>query len=375
MGLPFAYRKRGISVGDVGMVTEDGSFDFLFNICSSRSHANPSLLPDNFELVQSDDFSVRQYLQPETHLFSDSVDQSSDSPPSYRCSGREGAVLELPKGATLYEAKNKYPFRDLAARHAYHWYKYMIINKSRDAPNGSLYVVTGCVKAKHWGIAVFDRPSAPQDYLQFIADDPGQNQDAQQTFNWKRIGAVITKIGPNSQDVDTADDEEPNQCLFLRGYRVMIRQPIWEMLMRGETMSDGAAASTSEDETPWGSDSAATLKNESERVMLKENFSPPLLHPSDPINTMLLQSEVRAKVALTHDDVWCAILPDKFASSDKVDELRKNVSESYSHSVDEHGAVFLVKNASDIPEHTNEWTVVSNDKLGLSETVPPVVSS
>ncbi|KAF8344826.1 hypothetical protein F5887DRAFT_862173, partial [Amanita rubescens] len=31
--LPLAYRTHGIRVGDVGAVTANGAFDFMFNIC------------------------------------------------------------------------------------------------------------------------------------------------------------------------------------------------------------------------------------------------------------------------------------------------------------------------------------------------------
>lgn len=36
--LPQAYRERGVSIGDVGIITEDGQFDYLFNICEDEDH-------------------------------------------------------------------------------------------------------------------------------------------------------------------------------------------------------------------------------------------------------------------------------------------------------------------------------------------------
>jgi hypothetical protein len=36
--LPEAYRDEGIRIGDVGIVTERGQFDILFNICLPRDH-------------------------------------------------------------------------------------------------------------------------------------------------------------------------------------------------------------------------------------------------------------------------------------------------------------------------------------------------
>ena len=49
MVLPIPYRAQGVRIGDVGILTENGGFDFLFNICVPRdAPINPRKLPKNF---------------------------------------------------------------------------------------------------------------------------------------------------------------------------------------------------------------------------------------------------------------------------------------------------------------------------------------
>jgi hypothetical protein len=51
---PRAHQLEGVKIGDVGKITYDGSFNFLFNICLPRDHpinrfAPPTLEPINFD--------------------------------------------------------------------------------------------------------------------------------------------------------------------------------------------------------------------------------------------------------------------------------------------------------------------------------------
>lgn len=48
--------KHGIRVGDVGVITSNGAFDFMFNTCQYDDEAdeeiNPDPLPEDFELLE-----------------------------------------------------------------------------------------------------------------------------------------------------------------------------------------------------------------------------------------------------------------------------------------------------------------------------------
>jgi len=54
--LPIAYQKEGTRIGDVGIITQDGGFSFLFNICIPRGDSpdsiNPCILPEGFSPLQ-----------------------------------------------------------------------------------------------------------------------------------------------------------------------------------------------------------------------------------------------------------------------------------------------------------------------------------
>ena len=72
------YRRTGVRVGDIGWVTPDGVFDFLFNVTHSCSP-----LPDIFEP------EARQHFREGEHVLSEHVNQTEDSLVIYSCVGKE----------------------------------------------------------------------------------------------------------------------------------------------------------------------------------------------------------------------------------------------------------------------------------------------
>ena len=68
------HSSTGVRVGDIGRVTSDGIFDFLFNVVHG-----PPPLPDNLELL------VLQNFQDGDDVTSEHVKQTEDSLVIYSC--------------------------------------------------------------------------------------------------------------------------------------------------------------------------------------------------------------------------------------------------------------------------------------------------
>lgn len=70
-------QKQGIRVGDVGLITKNGSFTYLFNITVPVGHpVQPSSMPEGYEPIQTHaegDISMCMYFKPRSCLTSLSV--------------------------------------------------------------------------------------------------------------------------------------------------------------------------------------------------------------------------------------------------------------------------------------------------------------
>ena len=79
--LPRVYQKKGIDIGDVGIITPFGAFSFLFNICvPSDNPINPRLLPEGFAPISPPldalDIGEVYEFKPGSYLASSSIENS-----------------------------------------------------------------------------------------------------------------------------------------------------------------------------------------------------------------------------------------------------------------------------------------------------------
>jgi hypothetical protein len=73
--LPEAYRNRGVSIGDLGYISESGGFEYLFNVLeSAEDEVNVDRTPDDFTplaLNKRTDIATRsQMYKPNTDISS-----------------------------------------------------------------------------------------------------------------------------------------------------------------------------------------------------------------------------------------------------------------------------------------------------------------
>jgi hypothetical protein len=161
----------------------------------------------------------------------------------------EGAILHLPEGAARLTSPAEL-FRDVALRGAKSWYKFVNVALHRGVPNGALYLVTGCDKTRSWMVGSFsDTSSDCQASFKLNAAGCGGGR-ASYSYSWETSSPAVYRTGPptsvDSHDIlnrhgaaISRDDEifqsdapgGQNQCVFLRGYRLMLRMhPVTSML-------------------------------------------------------------------------------------------------------------------------------------------------
>jgi hypothetical protein len=78
-GLPASHRENGIRVGDVGVITANGAFHFLFNAFQHHSQSDAEICPpiDCSTLLKSKILTSKKF-GPKTYLSSIFVNDTGD---------------------------------------------------------------------------------------------------------------------------------------------------------------------------------------------------------------------------------------------------------------------------------------------------------
>jgi len=242
MNLPIPYRAKGVCIGDVGIITAYGGFDFLFNIClPSNDPINPEILPDGFvpispPLLRTDVREFREFTAG-SYLASSSVSKSGGDGTelTFESTASEGAILTMPDGAFHQELGNIARFRDYVAIHAENWYKYVNGPLGREAQNGDVRLVIGCDKSTSWGMATFSNVSQESNFrLQFRTLEERGRLPTRSTYTWDHSGMAEVRVGPDQGENDelgaTNEQSLRNQCLFMRTLNTFLEDGVWKRL-------------------------------------------------------------------------------------------------------------------------------------------------
>ncbi|PBK59497.1 hypothetical protein ARMSODRAFT_854828, partial [Armillaria solidipes] len=149
--LPPAYLRCGTQVGDLGYLTDDGGFAYLFNVCKDASDPiNLNRVPPDFVPVMGiPDPGIQGQLEMHDRnsvITTAAVEQKSIG------SSSQAAVLVLPDGGEHYESEHPLLLQEYAISNAHSWYKYLNgPGQGRQIRNGMLYLVTGYDKCHSWG--------------------------------------------------------------------------------------------------------------------------------------------------------------------------------------------------------------------------------
>ena len=312
--LPIPYRAKGVCIGDVGIVTAFGGFDFLFNICRTRDDPiNPEELPDNFapiypplnptDVCEFREFSSGSYLASSSIVESRTGEQTPCVYPSFllfvllmlhyrgltfESSASEGAILTMPDGAFQEELGNLSKFRDYVAVHAASWYKFVNGPRGREAQNGDVRVVVGCDKSTSWGMATFANASSAQRSnfrLKFrpLAAVQGQRESQHNTgttYAWEHSGVAEVRVGPelgeNDELGETPTCQLRNQCLFMRTLSVTLSDSAWAEAFPGTVSTINEEGSQPEYRSQYLSPNPKTIgSSSSNSIQGRQRFSEP----------------------------------------------------------------------------------------------------
>jgi hypothetical protein len=140
----------------------------------------------------------------------------------------KGAILYLPEGAFRTNLLHLEKLRNQALKHTRDWYRF--VNSSttlgRRAPNGSLYLITGCDKGPSWGVASFSNRQGGRGLtIQLMAQVAEAN--ASYSHAGETTSGVNTRYGPYPPNHDRGIN---NQAVFIRGFRLSLRDGLSAML-------------------------------------------------------------------------------------------------------------------------------------------------
>ncbi|KAF7345414.1 Cell division control protein [Mycena venus] len=419
--LPEAARRIGTEIGDVGVITQDGSFDPIFNILRARDDpANRFGVPPDFEQVVlgSEDIRTRsQFYLPGSDISNTTIRKrridfdagvegnvflpfGAGAVVEVSMNSKETGLLLLPDGASRWDLRREQLFRDYAMKHAHSWYAFVNGNLQRRAGNGDLYLVTGVTKSTSWSVAAIENQSGEgQISLKLKAAQFG-NAGATCSWEWENAGSSVDS-GPRRHPGE--ENWRENQTVFLRGFKVAVRvKPLrrapkihcivesdWpEMQSKGtfipfsQSQSSTLSVFTPSSQTQSSGHNENGISRSGSSPMSSPESSSDgetpssCYHPSTLINEHLLNCAVDATVAVTHDDEWASVLTEQDSKVPDHHELIRRMSSKFRMATVSGGVCFQSFDTDISPSaHTLPTQISSVDHYSILMFGTPHIQS
>ncbi|KAF8163999.1 hypothetical protein BJ912DRAFT_890343, partial [Pholiota molesta] len=249
------HKKQGISIGDLGILTDDGGFRFLFNIhAEADARINKDMrTPQAFTPLPMPTISKREFIHVEKACITEnaSVEKGGGSGAqanayvisrsschlayllhrlgtgvgaelTFTITHERAAMLYLPHGADRENTDGIGSYKEYAKQHGESWYKFVNEDLKSDARNGSLYLVTGCDKSGSWALGA----GSPRQGSSFKFAIQGSSAVVPASVTadfhvaWTHASGIEGRHYPPLMK-HTVDVK--NQCVFVRGLAIAIR--------------------------------------------------------------------------------------------------------------------------------------------------------
>ncbi|KAF8995208.1 hypothetical protein BDQ17DRAFT_1430573 [Cyathus striatus] len=306
---PIEYRRKGVSIGDVGCISPDDGFE--------------SMSPPSSGTTSKELFSYRGMVTSFANVDRELDRNTMDVTYSFNDEDK-GSLLYMPVGAFQDDYIEVGQLKSFITKNAESWYRYAIAKCGRVLDRHSLYLVTGCLKSRSWGIVTWDTAIPKRHSTLVIGLSPDPVGPA---YEWKRVvNATTFRTGPTSgptTNTETRLSDTENQCLFVRGYKISLSEEVWNSINEdpqkdealdkdGNGNADSKNLNTGErrkanfrsnEDTP-SEDPPSKFHNKYEVSLTNLSEKPNPLHPLNAINDVLLAQVSGSHVAITHDNEW-----------------------------------------------------------------------
>jgi len=184
---------------------------------------------------------------------------------TFKSSASNGAILILPEGGSSEDLRNTKPFLDYATTHAMSWYQHVNNVLGENAPNGSLYVVTGCDKTRTWGACAFSCLEPDDLFIEFVRTNSNSDQG---TYTFRNHYPAEVNCTPE----ELQNSPNWSGCVFVRGFMVAMR-PQYLLSMFGQTVDTKSIADLCDDDLiPVNSKHGSPKSSLVPKIGLKKKF-------------------------------------------------------------------------------------------------------